>query len=358
MSISDSVSTPDTSPVQGLLHGGGEYSLGDAGSVARMLEPVSADLPVSRFLERLQEEKGGPRVYPVVRGGRPLGVLDRLQFLETMNSPYARDLFGRRPVTDFVIAEIPRYEAESRLEEVIRSLTCGIDPLRSTRGNDCFLVVRRGEYAGVGFVLDLLGRIHEHQLELARQANPLTGLPGNSPIEHRIWDLLQGKDGFQLAYCDLDNFKAFNDRYGYARGDAMILLVARILSEMLLGGRGLEAGFVGHVGGDDFVVLAPWDVHEGIWQEILDAFAKEVPSLYDDADRLSGGVAGKDRRGREIFHPLATLSIGVLPCPVGRFSDPRQVAQVAAEIKLLAKKIEGNSWFQERREFRESGAEG
>lgn len=329
---------------------GSNGSIGTAGSLVRRLDAISADLPVSLFLERLREEPGGPRVFPVVEKNRPIGILDRLQFLETMNSPFARDLFGRRPVREFITPGTPCFEADVPLEAVIRSLTGGIDPVHATRGNDGFLVVDHGEYLGVGFVLDLLGRIHEFQLDLALQANPLTGLPGNTPIENRMSELLERKEGFRLAYCDLDNFKAFNDRYGYARGDAMILLVARILAETFHPGEDSSTGFVGHVGGDDFVVLASWNVSRHIWEEILSAFARRVPSLYDERDRRSGGILGKDRRGTEVFHPLATLSIGVVPCPPGRFVHPREVSAAAAEIKRQAKRIEGNSWFQERRE--------
>lgn len=333
-----------------LPRSGGATSIGTAGSLARRLDAIPADQPVSIFLERLRDEPGGPRVFPVVEGSQPLGILDRLQFLEAMNSPYARDLFRRRPVRDFIAAGIPRFEADTPLEAVVRSLTGEIDPVRSTRGGDCFLVVAGGEYLGVGFVLDLLGRIHERQLDLARQANPLTGLPGNTPIEHRMAELLDRKEGFRLAYCDLDNFKSFNDRYGYARGDAMILLVAQILTDAFPSGGESSTGFVGHIGGDDFIVIAPWRVPSGIWKDVLAAFAWRVPALYDEQDRLGGGIHGKDRRGKDVFHPLATLSIGVVPCPPDRFSHPREVSEVAAEIKLQAKRIEGNSWFQERRE--------
>lgn len=325
-------------------------SIGTARNLARRLEPIPATLPVSLFLERLRDEKGGPRVFPVVERNRPLGILDRLQFLEAMNSPFARDLFGRRPVREFIAPGTPRFEADVPLEAVIRTLTGGIDPIHSAGGNDCFLVVDHGEYLGMGFVLDLLGRIHETQLNLARQANPLTGLPGNAPIERRMAELLGRKEGFRLAYCDLDNFKAFNDRYGYARGDAMILLVARILAETFHPEEESANGFVGHIGGDDFIVVAPWDVPHRTWEAILAEFAARVPSLYDDQDRRAAGILGKDRRGKDVFHPLATLSIGVVPCPPDRFGHPREISEVAAEIKCQAKRIMGNSWFQERRE--------
>lgn len=351
MDVSDSKSAAggNLQPVGGSRSHRLDIALGDAGSVVRWLDPLPAELPVSNFLERLRDEKGGSRVYPVLEGHRPLGIVDRLQFLETMNSPYARDLFGRRPVREFVVPGTPCFEAKTGLEDVIGSLMGVVDPSRSERSGDCFLVARDGEYAGVGFVLDILGRIHERQVEFALQANPLTGLPGNAPLQRKMSALLGVGDPFRLAYCDLDNFKAFNDRYGYARGDAMILLVAEILTKVFTTGAQRPSGFVGHVGGDDFVVLAPWDVREGIWDEILGEFAHRVADLYDQKDREAGGVAGKDRRGNPVFHPLASLSIGVLPCPSERFTDTRAIAEAAAEVKHQAKLIEGNSWFQDRR---------
>lgn len=314
------------------------------------MSPISADLTVSDFLDQLHGDPGGARVYPVLDGGRALGIVDRLRFLEAMSSKYARDLFGRNRIRSFVPPDTLRFEATTPLEFVVRSITGNGANARLSDGIDYFLVVQDDAYIGVGFAMDLLSRLTEVQLELARQANPLTALPGNAPIERRIARLLERGVPFKLGYCDLDNFKSFNDRYGHARGDALILALAQVLQQVVLESRGRTGRtFVGHVGGDDFVVLVSWDLPDEIWQQILEAFALRVPALYDTSDLQQGGIRSVDRRGQPVFHPLATLSIGVVPCSVGRFRNPQEVGEAVAEVKRLAKLIPGNSWFQERR---------
>lgn len=327
-----------------------EFSAGTAGSILRPLDPLPAEMPIGTFLERLRTDLKDMRVFPVVRGTEPLGIVDKLLFLERMSSPYARDLHSRGTLTDFVPVDTLRFEVGTPLERVVQVVTCNGDLLHLPPERNSFLIVEEGRYLGVGFVLELLARITEIQMRHARHANPLTGLPGNGPIQKRLEAMLRSGKPFRLGYCDLDNFKAFNDRYGYARGDGMILEVGRILREVFdpSGTCGCDT-FVGHVGGDDFVVLVPWDLPSGTWQTILDAFAAVVPQLYDPADFEAGGVLGKDRAGTEVFHPLASLSIGVVPCPPGAFQHAREVAQRAAEVKTLAKRTSGNSWFEDRR---------
>lgn len=338
-------------PVEDDLFGEEEFSAGTLASLARGLPAVDASMPVGRFLEHLQGAAGRWRVFPVLEAGRPVGLVDRLRFLELMSGPYARDLFARHPLREFVRDDVPCFDSGTRLEAVVRSLAGAGDPSLCSHGGDCLLVLREGRYEGVVFVLDLLGRLTEVQMELARAANPLTGLPGNGPIERRIGKLLERGIPFQLGYCDLDHFKSFNDRYGHARGDSMILQLAAALRSLLLGedGRAGNQGFVGHVGGDDFVVLVPDPPPADLWERILADFARRVPALYDPEDQAAGGFAGRDRRGADVFHPLVTLSIGVLPCPAGRFGLPLEVATAAAEVKHLAKSVPGNSWFLERR---------
>lgn len=327
-----------------------EFSAGTAGSILHPLEALSADMPIGGFLERLRTDLKELRVFPVVRGTQPVGIVDKLLFLERMSSPYARDLHCRGTLADFVPPGTLRFEVGTPLERVVQVVTCNGDLLHLPPERNSFLIVEDDCYKGVGFVMELLARITELQMRQARHANPLTGLPGNGPIQKRLEALLGSGKPFRLGYCDLDNFKAFNDRYGYARGDSMILEVGRILREIFDPSSPFgRDSFVGHVGGDDFVVLVPWDVPPGTWQAILDSFAGVVPNLYDPVDFQAGGILGKDRAGEEAFHPLASLSIGVVPCPPGAFHHVREVAQRAAEVKTLAKRTPGNSWFEDRR---------
>lgn len=326
-----------------------DFSAGTAESVLRRVHPLPADMPVSVFLERLHSDLRNERVFPVTRGEEPLGIVDRLVFLERMSGPYSHALHGRRSLSEFADPETPCFELGTPLERIVQVVTCNGDLLHLPPGRDGFLIVEDGCYRGVGFVLELLARITEQQMRQARHANPLTGLPGNGAIQKRLDGLLARGMPFRLGYFDLDSFKAFNDRYGHARGDAMILELSRVLMETLDPSPGDRDVFLGHVGGDDFVAILPWSRDDGIWQQVLDAFAAAVPGLYDPEDLSAGGILGKDRQGREVFHPLASLSIGVVPCPAGAFAHSREVAQRAAEVKAQAKRISGNSWFEDRR---------
>ena len=185
-----------------------------------------------------------------------------------------------------------------------------------------------------------------------RSLNPLSGLPGNLSIAHEIDARLA--DGSEVAclYVDVDHFKEFNDRHGFARGDRLIAHLAELLSQAV--GEISEDSFIGHVGGDDFVVLAPSDQAELLAREIITRFDATVPSLYDPEDRARGWVEAPDRRGRTRRVPFVSVSIGVVPLQPERFPGATEVARAAAEMKEVAKRRSGSGYAIDRR--RESAA--
>lgn len=217
----------------------------------------------------------------------------------------------------------------------------------SQLGND-FIITQQSEYWGLGTVMDLLRKMTELQVRNARYANPLTGLPGNVPINERIEQLLQQRQPFALCYCDLDNFKPFNDIYGYQRGDTVIQTLGNLLTTTVAS----ENSFIGHIGGDDFVVIAHPDHWEALCRQLLEAFANEIPKLYDARHRQLGGFYAEDRQRREIFYPLMSLSIGVVIPQTEHIVSHHEVSAAAAEAKKMAKEKPGNSYFAERRQTR------
>jgi diguanylate cyclase (GGDEF)-like protein len=180
-----------------------------------------------------------------------------------------------------------------------------------------------------------------------RSLNPLSGLPGNLSIAHEIDTRLA--DGSEVAclYVDVDHFKDFNDRHGFARGDRVIAHLAELLSQAV--GEISEDTFIGHVGGDDFVVLAPRDQAEQLAREIIARFDATIPSLYDPEDRARGWVEGPDRRGRTRRVPFVSVSIGVVPLQPERFTGATEVARAAAEMKEVAKRRSGSGYAIDRR---------
>jgi len=178
--------------------------------------------------------------------------------------------------------------------------------------------------------------------------NPLTKLPGNSSILKTIQTMLEGDEPCAVAYVDIDNFKPYNDRYGFSRGDEVIRMVSRILVNVIQEHAGTK-GFVGHVGGDDFVFIVPIDQAEDISAEILTNFSALIPLFLDEEDMEAGCFTSKDRLGNIKTFPLTSLSIAVVPCEPGRYSHYGEVASTAAALKKEVKALSGNNYLIDRR---------
>ncbi len=179
-------------------------------------------------------------------------------------------------------------------------------------------------------------------------ANPLTRLPGNNTIIHEVQGRLDRGEVFALAYADLDHFKGYNDKYGFSRGDEVIRMTARILTNVV---RQLPGGsaFVGHVGGDDFVFLASPAATVRACPEILRHFDLVVGSFYDEADRATRGIETIDRAGAAVRHPIMSLSMAVVSNEKRAFSHFGEFSAVAAELKKYAKSFAGSIWVKDRR---------
>jgi len=179
-------------------------------------------------------------------------------------------------------------------------------------------------------------------------ANPLTRLPGNytimATIQKTIWD---DKD-YALCYLDLDNFKAFNDRYGFARGDEAIRMTAKVITNVVH--RMSQAdNFVGHVGGDDFFYIVPTEVYQACCEQIIQDFNLVIPLLINDEDRIRGYIESVDRRGNPSRFPLLSLSIAVIDLSFTNIEHPGEAASIAGELKKSVKKLPGSNYMVDRR---------
>jgi GGDEF domain-containing protein len=185
--------------------------------------------------------------------------------------------------------------------------------------------------------------------------HPTTRLPGTPEIEDDITRRLQSGAAFAACYADLDHFKEFNDRYGYNEGDRMIRVVARLLHDVVKGVCG-EAGFVGHIGGDDFLFVVPTEHVAETCGTIVETFDLLVPYQYSEADRRAGYYVGKDRRGQLHRVPLMSLSIGVATNERRRFTQASQMSGMASEMKSYAKAQPGSLFALDRRTDEAAGA--
>jgi GGDEF domain-containing protein len=178
--------------------------------------------------------------------------------------------------------------------------------------------------------------------------NPSTRLPGPPEIDREIRLRMENAELFAVCYADLDHFKEYNDRYSYHDGDRVIYLVSRILRDVVKGMLG-RRGFVGHIGGDDFIFLVPVEAITEVCTEVLEVFDTLVPFQYNEQDRRAGYYFGKDRRGQLHRVPLMTLSIGVVTNQRRRFAHPAQVSELATEMKSYAKTQPGSVFVIDRR---------
>jgi diguanylate cyclase (GGDEF)-like protein len=197
---------------------------------------------------------------------------------------------------------------------------------------------------------ELLARIRGvlRRAKEMRQQSPLTGLPGNVRIEEVIEERVRAGARFAILYADLDYFKAFNDHYGFMRGDQVIQFTGRLIQDT-----GAEAGgpetFVGHVGGDDFVLVCEADEAEAVADLIVRRFDAAVPDLYDAEDRERGSISVTNRRGEIQEFPFLSISIGIATTARRTFGHFAEAVAIATEMKTFTKATVGSSWAVDRR---------
>jgi diguanylate cyclase (GGDEF)-like protein len=184
--------------------------------------------------------------------------------------------------------------------------------------------------------------------QMSLDASPLTRLPGNIAIERVLERRLQEGVQFAVCYADLDNFKAYNDRYGYVQASELIKITGEIIHEAVRV-HGDRDTFVGHVGGDDFVMILSADHASTVCEAVIDLFTAEVIKHYSAEDIAKGGIEGTDRYGVDRFFPLMTISIAVIICGRGEFTSAVEIARSAAEIKEYVKEKPGSCYFISRR---------
>jgi len=202
---------------------------------------------------------------------------------------------------------------------------------------------------------ELLARIKGHLRRASQRSvrNPLTDLAGNVLLTEELKYRLKSGIDFALLYVDLDNFKAFNDTYGFSRGDRVIKLVAEVLIEAVrMYGTGTD--FIGHIGGDDFAVLATLNVVDELCKTVIELFDQRVRALYDHADLARGYLQGTDRQGVQRRFPIISISIGVVTTRNHIFTDHEEISRIAAEMKQFAKQQPGSSYAVDARSTREA----
>jgi diguanylate cyclase (GGDEF)-like protein len=198
--------------------------------------------------------------------------------------------------------------------------------------------------------IELLARVKGtlRRAKEMRNLSPLTGLPGNIRIQEEIERQVREEREFAVLYCDLDNFKAYNDQKGFVRGDRLIQATARIIQDSVVEGSGSE-GFVGHVGGDDFVAVVDPAGSEDVAKRICERFDEARSEFYEPDDLERGHVRVEDRKGVLQDIPLVAVSVGIASTSKRQFAHYGEAVAVATEMKSFAKREPGSSYAVDRR---------
>lgn len=276
---------------------------------------------------------------PVIANDTPVGIINRSILLEKLSKPFGRDLYVKRPVSQILDSQFISVERHMRLEIVSQLV---VQRKRNKLQED-FIITEQGKYFGIGQVIDLLNMMTEIQIKSAKNSNPLTGLPGNFIIQDHINQLICNKKPFVVCYFDLDNFKPYNDQYGYAKGDVILLCIAQLLQKHCQP----EIDFVGHVGGDDYVVVfrsSNWQNHV---RAALDEFSRQCLSFYKPEHLNHNGIWAEDRFGEKRFFNLMSISVAAIDSSCSNLDSAATVSSRLSRIKAEAKSTLGNSLVAE-----------
>lgn len=289
-------------------HDGTTVALNDEGSDLSALlndQPaVARDTPTATVLEAFRRQANLNSLAVLDEQGQPCGIVHRHSLSDALLKPFATDLFARKPISRLMNDDFLAVEMSQSLQQVSRLITSRA----RQRIEEDFIITLNGGYLGLGRVIDVLKLITELKIQQARYANPLTLLPGNVPIQQCLTRLLQQARESVICYVDIDSFKPFNDIYGYGRGDEVLLCLAQCLNDRVDPSR----DFVGHIGGDDFLmVLGPEDWRKRL-NQLLDDFQSQCRRFYRSEHLEAGCFIAPNRQGVRQEFALLSLSIGVV----------------------------------------------
>ncbi|MBI5162477.1 MAG: GGDEF domain-containing protein [Magnetospirillum sp.] len=299
-----------------------------------VIAPVTVSASMEEVFQRLRADKTLTFIPVVDDRGEPLGILREKDLKDLTYSPFGKDLMHNKAYS----RRLPHYVTRAPIADINTHAENILQAYTAVEISEGIIIVDGMRYVGFLSAQALLRIINEKNLAVARDQNPLSRLPGNAVIHEYVSEALAATDTeVVLAYFDFDNFKPFNDKYGFRLGDRAILLFAEILAK----GVPRDRGFAGHVGGDDFFGGfrgMAFDAALARCRALIETFRSDVESFYDDESRRAGGIRGQDRLGNTMSFPLMTVSAVVIHLPAGRgVHTSDAISQLIADLKKEAK---------------------
>jgi len=313
------------------------------GSIASVNTPVfQSDALVEELVEvfRQNDELLG---VPVVKEDIPVGLVMKTELFTKLSQRYGFDVFHKRPLSRVMNANFLTVDIDQGIDTVAAKVLAR----NFSRLYDAFIITINNKYYGIGTVHVLLERMTDLKIRYATQSNPLTGLPGNIGIRAFLEEQIKSKRDFACVYFDLDNFKAYNDKYGFSKGDEVIKKTSELIAEIF---RNSSIGYVGHIGGDDFVTVIHPDEVQELCTDFIFKFDSEVPTFYSNEDFQRGYIEAIGRNNEKDTFPLMTISLSVITSQGdSRCNSFLEIGKIAAEVKKKVKTIKGSAFLINRR---------
>lgn len=269
---------------------------------------------------------------PVIDNKKPIGLLMKHNFYYHLGKQYGYSIFMKRRI-EWIMDQSPLIvDYDTPMDQVSEiAMKRNVDTLY-----DYIIVTKGTHYHGVVSVKDLLQKTTEIQLEYAKYASPLTGLPGNIMIEQKLQQVLASNNKYSVLYFDLDNFKSYNDIYGFDQGDRIILMTAELIKESLQAFH-FTNGFLGHIGGDDFVAVVESHRINKFSDYIIQNFNERILSYYSQNDISKGYITAQNRHGAYENYPIMSISIAIVTNKKNHFETSSQLVEYASQIKKQCK---------------------
>ncbi|AZO94271.1 GGDEF domain-containing protein [Halocella sp. SP3-1] len=280
----------------------------------------------------------------IVEHGKPIGLVMRDNIFYRLGSQFGYSLYMDKYISK-IMNKNPLI-----LDYNIPILRVSKLAMSRKKANlyDYIIITKEERYYGTVSIKELLIHVSQLKVAEARDLNPLTNLPGNRLIEEDITHRIKNKDIFSVLYLDLDNFKVFNDNYGYKKGDNIIIFTAELLRDAIkkFGG---SNDFIGHIGGDDFLIVTEPLKDIKISEYIIEQFDKNVLGFFSEEDIRNGYMEGNDRMGHFYQMPLTSISIAIISNEKQRIDNHLQISDIAAELKKYVKNKAGSNYIKNRR---------
>ncbi|BCJ97864.1 GGDEF domain-containing protein [Anaerocolumna chitinilytica] len=303
-----------------------------AGYLARAGHTFSSDEIAEDVYEILRHDPS-IKGFTILENEVAIGFMTKMSFNEILGGRYGFSLYSRKKIRKLMKGDFLRVNYNIPVDQV-----SGLAMQRTFEQlYDPIVVEKEGKYFGIVTIKDLLDACTKVEVDTAMHCNPLTGLPGNLLIEKEIMSRVFQNSPYCIIYYDIDNFKAYNDAYGFQNGDMMILLVADILKECAL-----KNEFIGHIGGDDFIVLCDYQEGEEYCKAVIERFILRVTALYRKEDLLNGYIVSKNRHGRTENFSIASLSIAGISNKVKKYQSMEEFSTDIALLKKKCKRQSGN----------------